>query len=213
MLFSSKQRHRDPEGNDRESRITCGTSSKAFHKWLSVLLSKTLCLCVSVLICSLAAAQAKPHIDFDRLLQQFPDLPWDFEIRYVTREGLNTDMLRIHYDARADVVKWRPGDQGSLSEVCHANLEEKPFRHLLETFRDKNFNELPSDKAPLRTIDAPADITISVRLGKTTVRKTDRHESDNPGLAAIETELRSIQTSVAADPQTKCAMETVPAKP
>lgn len=168
---------------------------------------------VVLLLCATAFGQIKPHIDFDRLLQQFPDLPWDFEIRYVIHEGANTDMLRIHSDAGVDLVKWRPGDQGSLSEVCHANLDGKRFRHLLETFRDENFNDLPSDGAPLRTIAESSETTVSVRLGNTTVRKTDRHEHDNPGLAAIENELHSIQTGIAADPQTKCGMETVPAKP
>jgi hypothetical protein len=165
------------------------------------------------LICAASVAQIKPHIDFDRLLQQFPDLPWDFEIRYVTHDGLNTDMLRIHADARVDLVKWRPGDQGSLSEVCHANLDAKHFRHLLEIFRDKNFNDLPSDDAPLRAVADQGETIVSVRLGKTTVRKSDRHERDNPGMTAIESELSAIQTNIAADPQTQCGMETVPAKP
>ena len=170
-------------------------------------------LFVVLLVCATALAQVKPHIDFERLLQQFPDLPWDFEIRYVVHDGPNTDMLRIHADARIDLVKWRPSDQGSLSEVCHADLGEKQFRHLLETFRDKKFNDLPSDDAPVRAVADQGETTVSVRLGKTTVRKTDRHERDNPGLSAIETELHSIQTGVVADPQTKCGMETVPAKP
>src|SRR4051794_12032629 len=82
----------------------------------------SLCLCVSVLICSLAAAQPKPRIDFDHLLQQFPDLPWDFEIRYVVHDGPSTDMLRLYYDGRADLVRWRPDYAGSLGEVCHSSL-------------------------------------------------------------------------------------------
>lgn len=210
MLLNSTQKHRDAEGINR-NRIPI--RSFRVRVALSALSKITLWLCVSVLICISAVAQVKPRIDFDRLLQQFPDLPWDFEIRYVTHDGLNTDMLRIHYDARLDLVKWRPGDQGSLSEVCHANLEEKPFRHLLETFRDKNFNDLPSDAAPLRSIADQGDTTVSVRLGKTTVRKTDRHEGENSGLIAIENELHSIQTTISADPKTTCGMETVPAKP
>jgi len=211
MLLDSTQRHRDAEECNRKTLVVRMAGSCSIQK--SFLLSKFLWLCVSVLMCSLAVAQVKPHIDFNRLLGQFPDLPWDFEIRYVTHDGLNTDMLRIHYDARLDLVKWRPGDRGSLSEVCHANLEEKAFRHLLETFRDKDFNDLPSDSAPLRSIADQGDATISVRLGRTTVRKTDRHEHNDPGLTAIEDELHSIQTSVVADPKTTCAMETVPAKP
>ena len=213
MLSDSTQRHRDAEGNDRRPRRLRLTAPSAIKKCSFSFLLKSLCLCVSVLICCFALAQIKPRISFDRLLEQFPDLPWDFEIRYVVHDGLNTDMLRIHSDARVDLVKWRPSDQGSLSEVCHANLEEKPFRHLLETLRDKKFNDLPSDEAPVRSIADQGETTISVRLGKTTVRKSDRHERANPGLAAIESELSAIQTSVAADPETTCSMETVPAKP
>jgi len=212
MRFDSTQRHRDAEGISRKI-IPLKIRRFRGRGRLWVLSKKTLCLCASVLICALAFAQVKPHIDFDQLLREFPDLPWDFEIRYVVREGLNTDMLRIHSDARMDLVKWRPGDQGSLSEVCHSNLEEKPFRHLLETFREKKFNDLPSDDAPVRAIAEEGETTVSVRLGKTTVRKTDRHERENPGLAALESELSAIQTGLVADPKTTCGMETVPAKP
>ena len=173
----------------------------------------SLCLCVSVLICSLATAQIKPRIDFDHLLKIFPNLPWDFEIRYVVHDQLNTDMLRLYYDGRADLVRWRPDDRGSLAEVCHANLDDKQLRHILETFRDKNFNDLPSDSEPLRTIAEHGDAIVSVRVGRTTVRKIDRHQHDNPGVEAVETELDSIEKIIAADPKTKCGLESVPARP
>jgi hypothetical protein len=161
----------------------------------------------------LTAAQAKPRIDFDSLLRRFPDLPWDFEIRYVVADRANTDMLRLYYDGRADLVRWRPDYAGSLAEVCHAQLDDKQLRHLLEIFREKNFNDLTSDSEPLRSIAETRDATVSVRVGKTTVRKMDRGEHDNPGLAAIEDELSSIQKLVAADPKSKCGMESVPARP
>jgi len=159
------------------------------------------------------AAQPHPRIDFDRLLKIFPDLPWDFEIRYVVHEGANTDMLRLYYDGRANVVRWRPDYAGSLAEVCHGNLDEKQFRHLLEVFRDKTFNDLPSDSETLRAVSSHGDATVSVRVGKLTVRKIDRHERDNPGLVAVEDELDSIQKTIIADPKTECRMESVPAKP
>ena len=174
---------------------------------------KALCLCVSVLSCFLATAQLKPRIDFDRLLHQFPNLPWDFEIRCVTHNADSTDMLRLYYDGRVDLVRWRPDYAGSLAQVCHGTIDDKQFRHVLELFRDKNFNDLPSEQEPFRTIAQHDDATVSVRLGKTSVKKIDRHEHDNPGLAAIEDELDSIQKSVGADPQTKCGMESVPASP
>jgi hypothetical protein len=167
-----------------------------------------------ILFCALtASSQLKPRIDFDALLHRFPDLPRDFEIRYVTHERTNTDMLRIYYDARADLVRWRPEYAGSLGEVCHAQLDNKQFRHLLETFRDKQFNDLPSDSEPLRSIAETREATVSVRLGKTTVRKIDRSERENPGLTAIEDELGAIEKLVAADPKSKCGMESVPARP
>ncbi len=166
-----------------------------------------------MLICCLAAAQPKPRIDFDHLLQLFPNLPWDFEIRYVTHDGASTDMLRLYYDGRTDLVRWRPDDPGSLAKVCHGNIDDRQFRQLLELFRDKKFNDLPSDNETFRTIAEHDDATVSVRVGKTTVRKFDRHEHDNPGLLAIEAELDSIQKMISADPKTKCGMESVPARP
>ena len=166
-----------------------------------------------MLICSFAVAQIKPRIDFDGLLKRFPDLPWDFEIRYVVHEGPSTDMLRLYYDGRADLVRWRPENQGSLAEVCHGTVDDKRFRHLLETLRDNQFNDLPSDDSPLRAVAQSADTTLSVRIGRIVVRKTDRHRRDNPKLAKIEDELDSLQKSISADPATSCAIESVPAKP
>ncbi|HVZ18585.1 MAG TPA: hypothetical protein VG897_15805 [Terriglobales bacterium] len=158
-------------------------------------------------------AQPRSRIDFNGLLQRFLNLPWDFEIRYVVHDQLNTDMLRLYYDGRADLIRWRPSDPGSLAEVCHGTIDNRQLRYLLELLRDKNFNDLLSDSEPLRTIANHGDATISVRVGKTTVRKLDRHEHDNPSLAAIEDELDSLQKSITADPKTKCGMESVPAKP
>lgn len=158
-------------------------------------------------------AQPKPRIDFDKLLQRFPNLPWDFEIRYVVHEGQRTDMLRLYFDERADLVRWRPEDAGSLAEVCHGAIEEKQLRHVLEVMRDEKFNDLPSDNEPLRTVADTRDATVSVRVGRTVVRKTDRRERDNSGLAAIEKELDSVLEIVATDPKTRCGMESVPAKP
>lgn len=183
-----------------------------YHSSLCLRVSVLKCLCF-FLLCTAAGAQVKPRIDFDRLLHIFPNLPWDFEIRYVVHDPPNTDMLRLYYDGRGDLVRWRTDDRGSLAEVCHANLDDKQLHHLLETFRDKNFNDLPSDSEPLRTIAEHADATVSVRVGRTTVRKIDRHEHDNPGLVVVETELDSIETIIAADPKTKCGMESVPARP
>jgi hypothetical protein len=161
----------------------------------------------------IAVAQPKPRINFDSLLRRFPDLPWDFEIRYVTHDRANTGMLRIYYDGRADLVRWRPDYAGSLAEVCHSQLEEKQLRHVLETFRDKNFNDLPSDSEPLRTISDRGEVVVSVRVGRTTVRKIDRGVIEDLALSAIELELESIQKLVAADPKSKCGMESVPARP
>ncbi len=158
-------------------------------------------------------AQPKPRIDFDRLLSLFPDLPWDFEIRYVVHEGSSADMLRIYYDRRADLVRWRPEHVGSLASVCHGSLDEKTMRQLLELLRDKKFNDLPSDSETLKTVAMAEDSTVSVRLGRTIVRKIDRHQRDNPGLRAIESTLDQIATDVAADPKSSCTVESVPAKP
>ena len=158
-------------------------------------------------------SQPRSHIDFDGLLKQFPDLPWDFEIRYVVHDPPRTDMFRIYYDGRADLIHWRPTDPGSLAEVCHGTIADKQFQHLLETLRDKNFNNLPSDDEPLRTVSQSTDATLSVRLGKTIVRKTDRHQRENPKLAQLEEELLSLQQTLVADPATKCDLESVPAKP
>jgi hypothetical protein len=157
--------------------------------------------------------QPKPRIDFDKLLARFPDLPWDFEIRYVVHDGPRTDMLRIYYDGRVHLVRWRPDHPGSLAQVCHAATDDKQLQHLLEVFRDQKFNDLPSDNESLRTIAETGDATVSVRVGKTIVRKIDRRQRDNPGLQQVERELDMIQKTVAADPKTNCGMESVPAKP
>jgi hypothetical protein len=66
--------------------------------------TKFAALVVLLLVCVATLAQPKPRIDFDRLIAALPDLPWEFEIRYVVHDGPNTDMLRIYYDGRADVV-------------------------------------------------------------------------------------------------------------
>jgi hypothetical protein len=182
-------------------------------KGFSLSSSKALCLCVSVLISCFVFAQLKPRIDFDRLLHQFPNLPWDFEVRYVTHDAASTDMLRLYYDGRVDIVRWRPDDPGSLAQVCHGTIDGKQLRHVLELFRDKNFNDLPSDQEPFRTVAQHDDATVSVRVGKTAVKKIDRHEHDHPGLTAIEDELDSVEKTVSTDQNTKCELESVPAKP
>ncbi len=169
---------------------------------------------VVVLLATLAAlAQPKPRIDFDRLLSLFPDLPWDFEVRYVVNDGPSTDMLRIYYDGRADVIRWRPDYPGSLASVCHGRLAEKTMRGLLELLRDKKFNDLPSDADSPVTIALAGNATVSVRLGRTIVRKLDRGQRDNPGLSAIKTLLEELNAGIVADPKSTCDMESVPAKP
>ena len=168
---------------------------------------------ISLLLTTSLLAQPRPRIDFDKLIQQFPNLPWDFEIRYVVHEGQRTNMLRLYYDERADLVRWGPEDAGSLAEVCHGAIEEKQLRHVLEVMRNEKFNDLPNDNAPLRTVADTGDATVSVRVGRTVVRKTDHRERDNPGLAAVEKELDSVLEFVATDPKTNCGMESVPARP
>jgi len=158
-------------------------------------------------------AQPKPRIDFDRLLSLFPDLPWDFEIRYVLQEGPSADMLRIYYDGRADFIRWRPEYAGSLASVCHGQLDDKTMRQMLELLRDKKFNDLPSDADSPVSVALTGGATISVRLGRTIVRKIDRRQRENPGLREIETALDQLATGVAANPKSTCDMESVPAKP
>jgi hypothetical protein len=170
-------------------------------------------LLLILLIALVASAQLKPRIDFDSLLHHFPDLPWDFEIRYVVHDSGSTSMLRLYYDGRVDLIRWRPDNPGSLAEVCHGTIDDKQFRHLLELLRDKDFNDLPSDGEMLRAVAERGDATVSVRVGKTTVRKVNRHERENPGLAAVEVELDSLQKTVSADQKTECGMESVPAPP
>lgn len=211
MLPYSTQRHRDAERTTEKS--TTAICGRGVVEGCRLSSTKSLFLCVSVFICILASAQLKPRIDFDGLLKKFPDLPWDFEIRYVVHEGGSTDMLRLYYDRRVDLVRWRPDDPGSLAEVCHGTIDGKQLRHVLQVLRDKNFNDLPTDSETLRAVADRGDATISVRVGKTTVRKIDRRERENPGLAAVEVELDSVQKSVAADPRTDCETESVPARP
>ena len=167
-----------------------------------------------VLLASLiTVAQTKPRIDFDHLLSLFPNLPWDFEIRYVVQQGPSTDMLRIYYDGRADLVRWRPDYAGSLASVCHGQLDDKALRQLLELLRDKKFNDLASDADSPVTVALTGDATVSVRLGRTIVRKLDRRQRDNPGLRAVETSLDELTTGIVADSKSTCDMESVPAKP
>lgn len=170
-------------------------------------------LVVVLLASVITAAQPKPRIDFNRLLSLYPDLPWDFEIRYVVQQGPSADMLRIYYDGRADVVRWRPDYAGSLASVCHGQLNDKTMRNLLELLRDKKFNDLPSDADAPVAIALTGDTTVSVRLGRTVVRKIDRHRRENAGLREIETFLDQLATGVVGDPQSTCGMESVPAKP
>jgi hypothetical protein len=168
---------------------------------------------ILLLVMGTLVAQSKPRINFDRLIAALPDLPWDFEMRYVIHNGLDTDMLRIYYDSRTDVVRWRPDNPGSLAEVCNSRLDDKTMRRLLELLRDKKFNDLPSDNEQLHRVAQTADATVSVRLGRIIVRKTDRNERDNPALKQIESYLDDLKTSVTADPQSRCEMQSVPAKP
>jgi hypothetical protein len=162
----------------------------------------------------LALAQARPRIDFDRLIAALPDLPWDFEIRYVVHDGpQSTAMLRIYYDGRADVIRWRPEYAGSLASVCHGSLDDKTIRGLLELLRDKKFNDLPSDSESVVAVALSGDATVSVRVGRMIVRKIDRRQHENTGLRDIESFLDQITTDVTANPQSRCEMESVPAKP
>lgn len=170
--------------------------------------------CLLLLLIALSAfAQPRPRIDFDHLLSVFPDLPWDFEIRYVTRNGADTDMLRVYYDARVDVVRWRADYPGSLASVCHSHVDERSFKRLLELMRDKNFNDLPTDERAVVEIAAKGESIVSVRLGRTIVRKTDRHQREMPVLNEIEQRLDAWKEIVIADPKSKCGMESVPARP
>lgn len=170
-----------------------------------------------ILVCVIGSltihAQPKPRIDFDRLIAALPDLPWEFEIRYVVKNGGNADMLRIHYDGAVDLIRWREEDPGSLALVCHSSLSERQMKGLLELLRDKKFNDLPSDSDSLVAVALSGDTTISVRLGKLVVRKIDRHQREIAGLQEIETLFDAMITEVGADAKGKCAMESVPAKP
>jgi hypothetical protein len=174
--------------------------------------TKIAILVASLLVCGYAVAQVKPRIDFDRLLAVLPNLPWDFEIRYTVNSNPNTDMLRIYHDGRADVIRWRPGYPGSLASVCHSTLDKKIMRRLLVLLRDKNFNELPSDDQVFTPVAMSTDKTVSVRLGRTIVRKIDRRHA-NPAMREIEQFLQDVATGITADPKSKCGMESVPERP
>jgi hypothetical protein len=87
------------------------------------------------------------------------------------------------------------------------------LRKLLELLRDKKFNDLPSEPESLVTVALHGETTISVRLGRTVVRKIDRGQIENAAFAQIEDSLRDLGTVVAADPKSKCDMESVPARP
>ena len=169
-------------------------------------------LCI-LLVPLIVQAQPKPRIEFDRLIAALPNLPWDFEIRYVVENGASTDMLRIHYDGGVDLVRWRQEYPGSLASVCHSTLDEKRLRRVLELLRDKRFNDLPSDNETLMTVALTGETTVSVRVGKLIVRKIDRHQVEIAGLKDIEAAFDAMITEIAADPKAKCGMESVPAKP
>jgi hypothetical protein len=158
-------------------------------------------------------AQPKPRIDFDSLLSVFPDLPWDFEIRYVTKSGSDSDMLRLYYDARVDVVRWRAEYPGSLASVCHSSIDETSFRKLLVLMQGTRFNDLPTDERLVRSVADWGESTVSVRVGKTVVRKVDRHEREIAGLNEIEQMLDGWKQRIVDDPKSDCGMESVPARP
>jgi hypothetical protein len=173
---------------------------------------RRLCTVVLLLIAS-AFSQSRPRIDFDRLLSLFPNLPWDFEIRLVEKDLTTTDMMRIYYDRRVDVVRWRPEYPGSLASVCHSNIDYVTMQRILTLLRDKKFNDLPSGDGALVTVAQKKESTVSVRLGKTVVRKTIRDTSVNRDLDAIANDLRALKVSIVADPKSTCELESVPAAP
>jgi hypothetical protein len=170
-------------------------------------------LLLLLLLPVIALAQPKPRIDFDSLLSVFPDLPWDFEIRYVTKSGSEADMLRLYYDARVDVVRWRAEYPGSLASVCHSTIDETSFRKLLVLMQGTKFNDLPTDERALREIADRGESIVSVRVGKTVVRKVDRHEREIAGLYDIEQMLEGWKKRVVEDSKADCGMESVPARP
>jgi hypothetical protein len=164
-----------------------------------------------VLFCLTGFAQPKPRVDFDDLLQRFPDLPWDFEIRYVVKDQQETDMLRIYFDGRMDLIRWSPEHSGSLALVCHLKLTELEFKQLLQLFRAKKFNELPSENQSVVAVAYTGERIVSVRVGKTLVRKIDRGQLDSPALKQIEDSLEA--TIADAESKGDCDSESVPAKP
>lgn len=173
--------------------------------------SKAAALFLLVLVCLSSFAQSKSRVDFDDLLKRFPDLPWDFEIRYVIKDQQNADMLRIYFDGRTDLVRWTPEDPGSLATVCHSKLTAPELKQLLQLFRDKKFNELPSENESVVAVAFTGEKIVSVRMGKTLVRKIDRGQLNSPALKQIE---NSLEATIAdAENQADCSLEIVPARP
>ncbi|HWR17759.1 MAG TPA: hypothetical protein VN577_23215 [Terriglobales bacterium] len=170
--------------------------------------------CAVLLLCVIASsAQTKPRIDFDRLLADFPNLPWDFEIRYVVKDAGSTDMLRIHYDGRTDLVRWNSASAGSLAQVCRSKMSRSDFRKLLDLFRKNKFNDLPTASESLVTVARGTQRIVSVRVGRMIVRKIDRGDLQSPELEQLETVLEQRITAITADSKATCEMEAVPAKP
>lgn len=166
-----------------------------------------------LMLLTTALAQPKPHIDFYALLKSFPDLPWNFEIRYVSKDRQSTDMLRIHYDGRANVVRWRAEYAGSLASVCRAALPEGEFKKLLELMRDTNFNDLPTESESVISVANRGEQIVSVRLARTVVRKTDRGNLSSPELKRIQDELGRLLNEITSESKAECEMESVPARP
>jgi hypothetical protein len=160
-----------------------------------------------------ALAQPKPRIDFDALLKSFPDLPWNFEIRYVAKDNGNTDMLRIHYNGQAEVVRWRPEYAGSLASVCQTKISEGEFKKLVILLRNANFNDLPSESEVVVAVAMTGQQTVSVRVGKTIVRKIDRGSLNSHELRQVEDRLAAVMDSINPESNARCEMESVPAQP
>ena len=158
-------------------------------------------------------AQPRPRIDFDTLLKDFPDLPWSIEIRYVAKDSEAADMLRIHFDGQADAVRWRPEYAGSLASVCESTIPQGELKRLLTLMRDSNFNDLPTESENVIAVAIRGEQIVSVRLGKTVVRKIDRGNLNNAGLRRIQENLTAILDSISSESGAQCKMESVPARP
>jgi hypothetical protein len=168
---------------------------------------------ITLVLITAAFAQPKPRIDFDALLKVYPDLPWEFEIRYVTKADRETSMLRIYYDLQADAVRWRPEYAGSLAQVCHATIPEGEIKKLLVLMRDNDFSGLPTENQGLIAVADRVQQIVSVRLGKTVVRKVDRGNLNSPELKRIEDTLAGLLDSIKPESGAQCRMESVPARP